>query len=165
MCKVVIYMMVFFLSLGTIQSQNKEKEIKNLEKLASNLGNDNSNYKLSYIKSKKTFILEVANKEVSKKYKFLEKDIHPEGVFFDEIKDSYTLKILSIDNGRRFIFTKFKSTGVRLSNTTNIISLDNISFKKKESLKKFIYSLRNYRKSLIREKPEDTQIFVTEPNN
>ena len=163
MYRVIICTMFLLFFLEIIQSQNKEKQIKYLEKLTSDLSIDSSNYKLSYLKDEKTFILEVSSKGVSKSYKFLEKDIHPEGVFFDEQKKSYTLKILSIDNGHRFIFTKLKNNGVRRSNTTNIIVLKGISFEKKEALKKLIYNFRSYRKSLIKKEPESSKIFVTKP--
>jgi hypothetical protein len=164
MYRIIVCIAILFLTTEAVKSQNKNKERNTLIKLFSDLSSDDLSYKLSYLKGKKTFELEVSNKKVSKKYKFLEKDIHPEGVFFDENKKNYTLKILSIDNGHRFIFTKLRN-GIRLSNTDNIIKIDNISTEKKENLKKFIYKLRNYRKSLIKKKPEDPKVLVTKPKN
>ncbi|NQX85893.1 MAG: hypothetical protein HRT67_08300 [Flavobacteriaceae bacterium] len=116
------------------------------------------------MENKKTFVLKVSTNEgASKIFKFLEEDIHPEGVFFDELKRSYTLKILSIDNGHRFIFTKLRNK-TKLSNTTNIIEIDNINPEKKEILKKFIIKLRDYRKSLIEKKTEELQIISNGSN-
>lgn len=145
-------------------SQISEEPLDNIIKAFSDLSDGNTTYKLKFLKDKKTFVIEVLSKGVSENYKILEKDIHPEGVFFEEQKKSCTLKILSIDNGHRFIFTKLKNV-VRLSNTTNIIEIKNINLEKRENLKKFIHKMRNYRKSLIKKKPKDPQIFVAEPKN
>lgn len=76
--------------------------------------------------------------------------------FFDESEEGLTLKILSIDNGHRFIFTKIRNN-IKLSNTVRLIEIDGIHLEKKEILIKFIDGLRSYRKSLI--KPKDDEII------
>lgn len=164
MFRYIICLLIIFLLPKELFAQNKQKEINTLEKLFSNFSEGASTYKLSYMENKKTFVLKVSTNEgASKIFKFLEEDIHPEGVFFDELKRSYTLKILSIDNGHRFIFTKLRNK-TKLSNTTNIIEIDNINPEKKEILKKFIIKLRDYRKSLIEKKTEELQIISNGSN-
>jgi|TARA_B110001450_G_C17518453_1_gene439512 hypothetical protein len=127
---------------GVVFSQNLNK-LKLLNKEFADLSDSNTSYKLNYLKDKKTFIFEVSKKNTSLEYKTLIKDIHPEGVFFEEEKDFYKLKILSIDNGHRFIANKFRNK-VRFSNTINLIIINDISLKRKNELVKFVKNLRDH---------------------
>lgn len=154
MFKFIIGLSVISLTMNSIYCQGDLKEITNLKKNFTELSENNLTYDLSYLEDKRTFILDISNKKDKKSYKFLEEDINDVAIFFDETKDGLTLKILSVDNGHRFIFTKIRNN-IKLSNTVRLIEIDGINLKKKEILIKFINSLRSYRKSLIKPKGEE----------
>jgi hypothetical protein len=150
---------------GVVFSQNLNK-LKLLNKEFADLSDSNTSYKLNYLKDKKTFVFEVSKKNTSFEYKTLIKDIHPEGIFIEEEKGFYQLKILSIDNGYRFIANKFKNK-IRFSNTINLITINNISLKKKKELAKFIKDLKGYISISTKVEPDSgyPQVIVPKSKN
>ena len=53
----------------------------------------------------------------------LVKDIHPEGIFLLSTEGKKEIRILSIDNGHKFIEEDFRN-GFRLSKTTNLLDVE-----------------------------------------
>ncbi len=100
----------------------KQDSIPDFLKTYSEISNNNYNY-TGYLDSEKQIVsLETKDSHGETfRYKMLIKDIHPEGIF--KIYDSSNLvRILSIDNGKKFIEEGFKN-GYRVSHNTNIIDI------------------------------------------
>jgi|SRR5690606_6652710 len=154
MFKFITVLSLISLSMNSVFCQSHSEKIANLTKYFSELSESELVFKLQYVKDKRTFILDISNKDDKIIYKFLEEDINDEAIFFDENEKGLTLKILSIDNGHRLIFTKIRNN-IKLSNTVRLIEIKGINPKRKEILIEFINSFRSYRKSLIKHEDEE----------
>src|SRR5690606_34023605 len=91
-------------------------------------------------------------------YKAIMTDIHPLGIFTFKSNSTNYIRVLSIDNGHRFIKEKFRN-GFRLSNTTNIIDIElskDIDF---VQVTKVLKRMKNILEK-PENKPEEIQIAV-----
>lgn len=125
-----------------------------------NISNNKATYELEFIDKEKTFIFKfklLSNREIY--YRVILKDIHPEGIFYVENKTKTFIRILSVDNGHRFIHEKFIN-GFRIGNTTNIIDIELLKNTDKLKVDRFIFELKN---ALKKEEVESDEIFITAP--
>lgn len=89
-------------------------------------------------------------------YKLLANDIHPLGVFvLGESKN--VVRILSIDNGKRFVRERVIS-GFRTSNNTNYIDLNFNSSKNINEVHKFVEALIDFLESKSQKMPTSDKI-------
>ena len=88
------------------------------------LTDKNNEYKMEFVANKNTLIFKFKTQNSEEiGYKAILTDIHPQGIFRFESDNKNFIRILSIDNGHRFIKEKFRN-GFRVSNTTNIIDIE-----------------------------------------
>ncbi len=112
-----------FATLVVCNVKGQTTDIDSLIKSFKSLSDQENEYEMEFVENKNTFLLKsktADSKELF--YKAILTDIHPEGIFIFESDNNYFLRILSIDNGSRFIKERFPN-GFRRSNTTNIIDI------------------------------------------
>lgn len=119
-------------------------------------------FNLEYIKEKETLYFSIFQEETQKKgYRLLIKDIHPEGVFILGDK----IRILSINNGHKFVEESFKN-GHRLSHNTNYIEImDFVDLSKAEA---FVSSMKVFVQSKVQKKKpqkEEIEIYMSPRKN
>lgn len=78
-------------------------------------------YDFKYIEEKEMIYLTFYQDSfIQRSLKLLIKDIHPEGIFLISDKEKTVIRILSNDDGHKFIDEKFKN-GFKVSKTTNYV--------------------------------------------
>src|SRR5690606_21355536 len=125
-------------------SQNKNQmKIGSLIESYKNLTDNENEYNIEFLENKNTLIFKFKNQNSKEiRYKAILTDIHPQGIFRFELDNKIFLRILSIDNGHRFIKEKFIN-GFRVSNTTNIIDIELPKNTNLEKTEKVIRDLKN----------------------
>lgn len=154
--RLIIILLITF--KANCQTENKA-ELNNLITSFENLSSKKANYELEYVGEKKTFYFKFKiEKSEEITYKVIKSDMHPEGIFLFKSKDGDFIRILSIDNGHRFIREKFIN-GFRLSHTTNLIDIRILSNSNQSEIDTVIANLKNVLKK-IKPEIEEIQIFV-----
>lgn len=145
MFKSVLIAILIYTNLGVVQGQNKEREITDhLIQSFENLSNNKDDYRIGYIENKNTLILECKSEGVERfTYKMIVTDIHPLGIFLLEREDRIYIRLLSIDNGKRFVRERYRN-GYRLSNNTNVIDVDVSEAKSPEDIKSTIREIKKF---------------------
>lgn len=163
--RILIGLVFMLTSAEKVHCQITDKrKINTLTKTYENLSCKDELYKLEYITNVNTFIFKLAisdSKEIG--YKVMLTDIHPEGIFSIELDGKTYIRILSIDNGNRFIKEKF-TNGFRFGTTTNIIDIEILECTSPFKIKKVINEL----KALLASKniePEKIQAFELKKTN
>lgn len=82
MLKRIIGISLIALSINSVYCQGDSERIANLAKYFTELSENSFVYDLRYLEEKRTFILNVSNKDDKIIYKFLEQDINDEAIFF-----------------------------------------------------------------------------------
>lgn len=137
-----------------------QNPIDELKMLFSDLG-DSLIYDLDYIEEKEIIYLTFYKDSVIKRgLKMLIKDIHPEGIFLISKDGRNTIRILSIDNGHKFIEENFRN-GFRLSKTTNLVDITTSQELKK--VNSFIIKMKEFIASKNSPIKKDTVIDIVEP--
>ena len=149
--------------VGNVKSQSK-----NLMKISSfiesykKLSDKKNKYKIEYVENKNTLIFKFKTQDSEEiGYKAILTDIHPQGVFRIELLNKNFIRVLSIDNGHRFIKEKFRN-GFRVSNTTNTIDIELPNKINLEKVKKIIKDLKRALKKPVIESDE---IQITLPKS
>ncbi len=151
--------------VGNINSQNTNRmKMDSLIESYKNLSDKKNGYNIEFVENKNTLILkfQVQNSEEIE-YKAILTDIHPQGIFLFELENKNFIRILSIDNGHRFIKEKFRN-GFRVSNTTNIIDIELIKKVDLEKIDKVIGDLKSILEKPVTESDE-IQIIVPKSKN
>ena len=151
--------------VGNINSQNTNRmKMDSLIQSYKNLSDKKNGYNIEFVENKNTLILkfQVQNSEEIE-YKAILTDIHPQGIFLFELENKNFIRILSIDNGHRFIKEKFRN-GFRVSNTTNIIDIELIKKVDLEKIDKVIGDLKSILEKPVTESDE-IQIIVPKSKN
>ena len=143
--RILIFCFLLSNTFVTLLAQNSNDVVNLIAEKFTGLSSEKYIYSFNYVKNKETLIFKKTESKKSTEYKILIKVIHPEGIFFEREENFLRLKILSIDNGNRFIESKYRDK-IRLSNTTNIILFDNIDLKKDKNLLGFVKCFRSYMK-------------------
>lgn len=145
MFKALLFAILIYINMGIVHGQNKEREITDLLiQSFENLSNDKNDYRIEYIESKNSLILECRTEDTEKyTYKIIATDIHPLGIFFLEREDRIYIRLLSIDNGKRFVRERYRN-GYRLSNNTNVIDVDVSDAKSVEDIKNTIKEIKKF---------------------
>jgi len=151
------------LIIGNVNSQNTNRiNAESLIKSFENLSDKNNGYKLEFIENKNTLIFKIKTQNSEEiGYKVILTDIHPQGIFRFESENKNFIRILSIDNGHRFIKEKFRN-GFRVSNTTNIIDIELAKNTDLEKIDKVIGDLKSV---LEKPKTESDEIQIVVPNS
>ena len=124
-----------------------------------NLIDKNNEYKIEFVENKNTLIFKFKTQNSEEiGYKAILADIHPQGIFRFESDHKNYIRILSIDNGHRFIKERFRN-GLRVSNTTNIIDIEVAKNTDLEKIDNVIRALKSVLEKPIME-PEEIQIVV-----
>ena len=151
--------------VGNINSQNTNRmKMDSLIQSYKNLSDKKNGYNIEFVENKNTLILkfQVQNSEEIE-YKAILTDIHPQGIFLFELENKNFIRILSIDDGHRFIKEKFRN-GFRVSNTTNIIDIELIKKVDLEKIDKVIGDLKSILEKPVTESDE-IQIIVPKSKN
>ena len=147
--------------IGNVNSQNiNRNNIRSLIKSYENLSDKKNEYKIEFVENKNTLILKFKTQNSEEiGYKAILTDIHPQGIFVFTSGNIDFIRILSIDNGHRFI-----KDGFRVSNTTNIIDIE---LTKNIDLEKVDRVIKDFKSVL--EKPviesDEIQIVVPKSSN
>ena len=121
-------------------------------------------YKIEFIENKNTLIFKFKTQNSEEiGYKAILTDIHPQGIFRFELENKNYIRILSIDNGHRFIKEKFRN-GFRVSNTTNIIDIELTNDIYLEKVDKVIRELKSVLEKPVTESNE-IQIVIPKSKN
>lgn len=159
---------LFLLSLCSFgQNHNEDVSIKLKESFHS-LSYDDLEFKVNYIKNEKTLYFESKRSGNSiKGYKMLIEDIHPKGIFLYESKETFSIRILSLNNGNVFIEDNLDSK-YKYSKTTNHIDIGNWSEDYKPHLKLFISIFKDFlasKKPIKNNNLDNEEIIITEEKN
>ena len=160
MCK-IFNIVVFVLAINGINYGQVDtiNSIQELNVLGGSLS-DEFELDIDYIKEKETLYLTVI-KDSTIVSGFLVKDIHPEGIFIIESEvDKQIVRILSMDNGHKFVHENFRN-GFRLSNNTNYIDIEGFNDMKKSQ--SFVYLLKEFIASKTEKPKSNTEIEVYLP--
>jgi hypothetical protein len=115
--------------------------IADLRVLFSNIG-DSLVFNFKYIEESETIYLTFYKDSILQRgLKMLIKDIHPEGIFILSEEERNRIRILSIDNGNKFIEENFRR-GFRLSKSTNYVEFTVSS--NASDVKLFIEKMKEY---------------------
>ncbi|MEM9547600.1 MAG: hypothetical protein AAGA77_16590, partial [Bacteroidota bacterium] len=92
--------------------------------------------------------------------KMLIKDIHPEGIFLLSEKGGNKVRILTIDNGHKFIEEHFRNE-FRVSKTTNLVDIK--TSQASEKVNSFISKMKEFINFKISPKEKYEDINIIEP--
>ena len=154
-----IFLSFLFVTMMVCNVKSQNISVDSLIKSFENLTDKENEYKMKYIENKNTLIFKsktADSKELF--YKAILTDIHPEGIFIFESDNNYFLRVLSIDNGHRFIKERFPN-GFRVSNTTNIIDIKLPKVADFEKVNKVVAIFKDYLKK-PETKTDDNQIIL-----
>jgi len=161
--KFVFSLVIILITLENLSCQEISKnKIDDLIISFESLSESNAVYKLEYIEKKGTLFFKIKlpnSEEIG--YKVILTDIHPEGIFTIKINEKNNIRILSVDNGHRFIKEKFRG-GYRVSNTTNIIDIEIL-----QNTNSFLIDevIKNLKMILKEEENENVDIQIIVPKN
>ena len=153
--------MIFKMTIGNINSQNSNQiKMDSLIESFTNLTEEKNEYDIEFVENKNTLIFKFKtenSKEIG--YKAILTDINPLGIFLFESNQKAFIRILSIDNGHRFIKQNFN-----YSNTTNVIDIE---LPKNVDLEKTNKVIENLKSVLEKPKTEsdDIQIITSKSKN
>jgi len=151
--------------VGNVKSQNKNRmKMDSLIESYKKLTDKKNEYKIEFIENKNTLIFKFKTQNSEEiGYKAILTDIHPQGIFRFELENKNYIRILSIDNGHRFIKEKFRN-GFRVSNTTNIIDIELTNDIYLEKVDKVIRELKSVLEKPVTESNE-IQIVIPKSKN
>ena len=158
---------MFFVFISTIVgngfSQNtNQMKMDSLIESYKDLTDKNNEYKIEFVENKNTLIFKFKTQDSEEiGYKAILTDIHPQGVFRYESDNKNFIRILSIDNGHRFIKEKFRN-GFRVSNTTNVIDIE---LPKNVDLEKTDKVIRDLKSVLEKPATESDEIQIVGPKS
>lgn len=111
--------------IGNAKSQDiNQMKMDSLIESYKNLTDKEDEYNIEFVENKNTLIFKFKTQNSEEiGYKVILTDIHPQGIFRFESDNKTFIRILSIDNGHRFIKEKFRN-GFRVANTTNVIDIE-----------------------------------------
>ena len=163
--KILLCFTFITMIIGNVNSQNENTmKMDSLFKSYENLSDKKNEYKIVFVEDKNTFIFKfktLDSEEIG--YKAILTDIHPQGIFCFEMDNKNFIRILSIDNGHRFIKEKFRN-GFRVSNTTNIIDIEITKNTDLGKIDKVIRDLKGVMEKPVTESDE-IQIVVPKSTN
>lgn len=152
-----------FIIVGNVNGQDINRaKMESLIESCKNLTDKQNEYEIEFDENKNTLIFKFKTQDSEEiGYKAILTDIHPQGIFRFELENKNFIRILSIDNGHRFIKEKFRN-GFRVSNTTNIIDIELTKSIDLEKFDKVIEDLKN-----VLEKPvaESDEIQIVGPKS
>ena len=145
--------------IGNAKSQNtNQMKMDSLIESYKNLTDIENEYNIDFVENKNTLIFNFKTQDSEEiRYKAILTDIHPQGLFRFESDNKNFIRILSIDNGHRFI-----KDGFKVSYTTNIIDIElpkNIDLKKVDRVIKDLKSV--LKKPVI----ESDEIIIVGPES
>ncbi|PKQ46770.1 hypothetical protein CSW08_01305 [Confluentibacter flavum] len=159
--KILLCFAIFTMTVENVNSQNtNQMKMDSLIESYKNLTDKENEYNIEFVENKNTLIFKFKTQNSEQiGYKVILTDIHPQGIFRYESDNKTFLRILSIDNGHRFIKEKFRN-GFRVSNTTNVIDIGLPKIVDLEKTDKVIRDLKS-----VLEKPvtESDEIQIVEP--
>lgn len=146
-------------SCKTVAQIKSDSPIENSTFSFNSLTNKSAKYKLDFIEEKTTLYFKCELGEKKKfGYKAILADIHPEGIFIIEKKNTMFLRILSTDNRKVFVREIFRGQ-FRNSNNTNIIDIELPENSATKELEELVENL----KSIFIKKEKEPQIQIVEP--
>ncbi|WP_338731405.1 hypothetical protein [Mangrovimonas cancribranchiae] len=163
--KILLFFTIFTMTIGNVNSQNTDQmKMDSLIESYKNLTDKENKYNIEFVENKNTLIFKFKTQNSEEiGYKVILTDIHPQGIFRYESENKTFIRILSIDNGHRFIKEKFRN-GFRISNTTNVIDIGLPKIVDIEKAEKVIKDLKIVLEKPITE-PDETQIVGPKSKN
>ena len=157
--KILLCFAFITIIVGNVNSQNKNQmKMDSLIESFKHLTDKKNEYNIEFVENKNTLIFNFKTQDSEEiRYKAILTDIHPQGIFRFESDNKTFIRILSIDNGHRFI-----KDGFKVSHTTNIIDIElakNIDLKKVERVIKDLKSV--LKKPVI----ESDEIIIVGPES
>jgi hypothetical protein len=161
--KILLCFALITMIIGNAKSQNtNQMKMDSLIESYKNLTDKENEYNIEFVENKNTLIFKFKTQNSEEiGYKVILTDIHPQGIFRFESDNKTFIRILSIDNGHRFIKEKFRN-GFRVSNTTNVID---IRLPKIEDLEKTDKVIRDLKSVLEKPVTESDEIQIVGPKS
>ncbi|GAA4281919.1 hypothetical protein [Gaetbulibacter aestuarii] len=161
--KILLCFAFMTIIIGNVKSQNtNQMKMDSLIESYKNLTDKENDYNIEFVENKNTLIFKFKTQNSEEiGYKVILTDIHPQGIFRFESDNKTFIRILSIDNGHRFIKEKFRN-GFRVSNTTNVID---IGLPKIVDLEKTDRVIRDLKSVLEKPVTESDEIQIVGPKS
>ncbi|WP_303318798.1 hypothetical protein Q4Q34_04905 [Flavivirga abyssicola] len=157
--KILLCFTFITMIIGNVNSQNTNNlKMDSLIESYKSLTDKKNEYDIEFVENKNTLIFKFKTQNSEEiAYKVILTDIHPQGIFRYELDNKNFIRILSIDNGHRFI-----KDGFRVSHTTNIIDIE---LPKNIDLKKINRVIKDLKSILKKPVIESDEIIIVGPES